>query len=94
MKVDRRGLLCAAAASGCIPWPARGLSEPVSSPTPLLGRLDAGRLTPLSGQVKSREGELRYPAWLEGDWRASCRSAGFRTSQPPPGQTPRKDARA
>ena len=78
MKMERRTLLCAAAAaSSCIPWPARALSEPVSSPTPLLDRLDAGRLTPLSGQVKSREGELRYPAWLEGDWRASCRSAGF-----------------
>lgn len=68
--LDRRALLCAAAASS-VPWPA------TAGGPQLLGRIDADSLSPLSSTVASVAGELRYPAWLEGTWRASCSSAGF-----------------
>ena len=34
-------------------------------------------LTPPSAGIESASGELRYPAWLSGEWSTTCTSAGF-----------------
>lgn len=56
--------------------PAGELS--ITVPPPLTPRLDAASLSPLTAfGVSSREGDLRYPQWLEGTWRARNRIAQF-----------------
>ena len=42
-----------------------------------MDRLDADSLSPPSSALRSVAGDLRYPNWLEGTWRAACSSAGF-----------------
>ena len=49
-----------------------------SSSPPLAPRLDARSLTPLSAfGLPSRNGDVRYPSWLEGTWRARNTIDGF-----------------
>ena len=49
-----------------------------SSSPPLAPRLDARSLTPLSAfGLSSRNGDVRYPSWLEGTWRARNTIDGF-----------------
>ena len=72
-------LLCTTAASTTclLPRPVDAFVA-VSPPRPTLSsRLETTQLTPPSASIDSAPGELRYPAWLSGEWSATCTSAGF-----------------
>lgn len=70
---SRRALVCALAAQCMVPRPSRAVDTVPS----LMERLSARSLKPLSDSVPSMDGDLRYPQWLAGSWRATNTATGF-----------------
>ena len=72
--VARRRLCAASAAALLVPHDRVA----TAAPPPLAPRLDAKSLEPLTAlSVPSRNGDLRYPQWLEGTWSVTNRISSF-----------------
>lgn len=67
--LNRRAVLCAAMV-GCTRFTRRSAAATTTIPNLLAARVTStGELAPPSAGMESREGDLRYPPWLEGTWR-------------------------
>ena len=76
----RRAIMLALAAQGTMPWPSAATDQLPTLQLPTLSeRFSSTRLKPLSDRMPSMDGDLRYPKWMAGKWRATNTAVGFTT---------------